>query len=228
MIEATDKILETHAFSKSELMEALYWLCAGKADILRMENHHANVVIRAAGNHADLFSLKAGILEKVTTVNRALRAPGQPMGNLGTKQVNQTTSELVATTKRHPTFTKIWGRLVEPLGRKALDGFALRLLGEIGLAIFYQDYGVVLRRGGQTEDVIMDNLPYTEFELSYFCKTLVNRWGIIFRIGKAGRKGYRLRLRKKDNQTFSNLVEPWVVMSKRNLIVRGGPSDMDG
>ena len=64
---------------------------------------------------------------------------------------------------------------------------------------------------------------WSSIELEAFTKTIVDKFGLIFRLQRHG-KGFDVALRKKDQSRFFTLIKPYVVPTMQYKLERGGTS----
>jgi hypothetical protein len=129
-------------------------------------------------------------------------------------------------TSCHPYYTKLRRSLYNGK-RKVITEHALKVLTPWALAILYQDDG----RCNLSKSTIDINKPlFSQLELMAFAKTIVDKFGIIFRVRKSctlkdGTQGYQLGLRMKDKDKFFDLIAPFIVPSMFYKIGRGSKAE---
>lgn len=218
---------EVQAFDKKQVMEAFYWMILGDGSIEQKLRGNYNLSVSHKTASHDYVVWKSWIIERVTScsIKEQVISGGGGFGS-GTHEMVRLRSSA------HPWFTKVWDRLYGTIGRKCIDPYALALLGPIGLAIIYQDDGslnITHRKKDNRpnpwveRNLLIHELCFSKLELEAFAKTVVDRFGIIFRINRCDGKGlgYRLRLRSSDIDKFIEIIEPYVVPSMFYKIGRG-------
>jgi len=217
-IERLNSMLgEVEKFNKKQLMEAFYWMALGDGHIEKPLRGDCLLSISHILKHEDYICWKASIIE------RALRCSVKPNRN---KSFNGHCDTWRLRTQHHPWFTKVRKNIYEPLGRKMIDSMSLSLLDSLGLAILYQDDGSYHYSINAGHNILIHKLCFSFFELQALAKTIVDKWGIIFRINETKGKGfgYRLRLRASDKDKFFNLIMPYIVPSMLYKVGKGGTS----
>jgi len=205
-------------FDKKQIMEALYWMALGDGHVEKPLRGDCLLTVSHSIEHQDYVYWKGSI------VGRILRYSINPMtvksGFAGSHNMVR------LRTQHHPWFTKIRERVYETIGRKCIDPYALSLLDRLGLAILYQDDGSYHYTPAAGHNILIHKLCFSKFELEALAKTIVDKFGIIFRINRVKNKGlgYRLRLRAKDREKFFALIDPYIVPSMLYKVGRGGTS----
>jgi len=171
-------------------------------------------------DNEDYLYWKASIIEQVTSWS----INPQKQSNSG---FNPNGKYLRLRSSAHPWFTKVYERFYAPLGRKSIDPHALKLLSPLGLAILYQDDGSYHYSLNAGHNILIHKLCFSKFELEALAKTIVDKFGIIFRVNSAKNKGlgYRLRLRASDRERFFKLIDPYIVPSMLYKVGKGSTSD---
>jgi len=212
MRKMADNIL---LFDKKQITEALYWMALGDGSIEKPLRGDCLLTISHSIKNRDYIIWKGLIVGQV--LNGSVN-PQITKGGFGGD-----CEMLRLRTQHHPWFTKVWERVYGILGRKSIDPHALALLGPLGLAILYQDDGSYHYSSHAGHNIMIHKLCFSKFELEAFAKTVVDKFGIIFRINECKGKGfgYRLRLRAKDREKFFDLVEPYIVPSMLYKVGRG-------
>lgn len=210
-------------FSDSELQELLTpdntvavfaWMVMGDGNISFNRGIETNAYFRVShvAEHNDYIDMKRQFLERFISCS---------VSTYYNKSLEKDVTTL--RTKSHPLITSMYKRTYLE-GRKVIQPHTVKLLTPLALAILYQDdgsYGADLK----TTRITKYSLSIPEQEL--ISKGIVDRWGIIFRVIKAGnnRDGtpkHLLRLRLSDRDRFFDLIRPYVVPSMLYKIVRGG------
>ena len=219
-------VRNVRTFNKRQLMEALYWMVLGDGPIEHgKESRNCNISISHRSENEDYVIWKGAIMGRCFGYSISSQSISGGFG--GNHEMIRLRS------KAHPWINKVWDRLYAPIGRKALEPMALSLLGPIGLAILYQDDGslsttVRSKSGKQTSwierNLLIHKLCFSKLELEALAKTIVDKFGIIFRVNRVRNKGlgYRLRLRSKDIDKFFDFIMPYVVPSMFYKVGRGG------
>lgn len=199
-------------WNKKQIAEALYWMILGDGSLpnwkkYRDKNYTCYLSVQHRPEHHDYLCWKGMILSRIkigwdiTENDRRHEGKGVM---------------LTLNSKSHPFFNTIADRLYIPIGHKRLDTHALALLDNIGLAIWYQDDGSYNVRDGLAR-ITADS--FGSVEILAIAKTLVDRFGLIFRLQRHV-KGFDLALRKKDNSKFFSLISPYVVPSMQYKLGR--------
>lgn len=215
-------VFNNYKLGKKEIMEAFCWMILGDGCIERKERGNYCLSVSHSINHEDYIYWKASIIDQVTS------------WSVNPQKVNGGFTELHKMLRlrssAHPWFTKVYERFYAPLGRKSIDPHALKLLGPLGLAILYQDDGSYHYSPDAGHNILIHKLCFSKFELEALAKTIVDKFGIIFRVNRCDSKGlgYRLRMRAKDRETFFNLIEPYIVPSMLYKVGKGGTSNRSG
>jgi len=203
---------------KKQIMEAFCWMILGDGSIEVKERGNYCLSITHSIDHEDYLYWKASIIEQVTSwsINPQNGVGGFPNAK----------DRLRLRSSAHPWFTKVYERFYAPLGRKSIDPHALKLLGPLGLSILYQDDGSYHYSTNAGHNVLIHKLCFSKFELEALAKTIVDKFGIIFRINRCDNKGfgYRLRMRAKDKDRFFNLISPYIVPSMLYKVGKGSVS----
>ena len=230
MSRTVEEILdEVGQWNKKQFTEAVYWMVLGDG-YLEHWKESRNCVLSIAHKQSseDYIRFKAGIMSRLTKVSIDGRAADRN-GFANAQPLLRVRS------MAHPFYTKVANQLYILENRKAINNHALKLLGKIGLAILYQDDGSYNHfsrpargghGGGFERNVLIHTLAHSELEVMALAKEIVDKFGLIFRINRGGKKGYRkssyrLRLRNKDIDTFFNLIEPYIVPSMLYKLGRG-------
>lgn len=197
------------SFNDHQLIDALYWMALGDGTITKPERGECLMRISHVLDNQDYIYWKAAILGGM------LKCSIKPMETAA--------SMLRITTQHHPVFTTLYNRIYGAIGRKSIDPHALKVLGPLGLAILYQDDGSYHYSSDAGHNILIHKMCFSKFELEAFAKTVVDKFGIIFRINqcKGNGLGYRIRLRAKDRTKFFDLIEPYIVPSMLHKVGRG-------
>lgn len=207
---------EVQTFSKKQVMEAFYWMILGDGHIESAGRGDYSLSISHKASSHDYIAWKSWIVERATKCSVKEQVIQGGFG--GTHQMFRLRSSA------HPWFTKVWSRIYGTIGRKSIDPYALSILGPLGLAILYQDDGSYHYSADAGHNILIHKLCFSEYELEALAKTIVDKFGVIFRINRVKSKGlgFRLRLRAKDRERFTSVVEPYIVPSMFYKIGRGG------
>jgi len=215
-----DRILqmvnENSKLSKKEIMEAFCWMILGDGCIEKADRGNYRLAITHEASHKDYLYWKASIIEQITSWS----IKDQNKSGGFTPEDGE---YLRLRSSAHPWFTKVYDRFYAPLGRKSIDPHALKLLGPLGLAILYQDDGSYYYSNNAGHNILIHKLCFSKFELEALAKTIVDKFGIIFRINRCDNKGlgYRLRMRAKDRDKFFDLISPYIVPSMLYKVGKG-------
>lgn len=209
-------IEDVKKFDKRQIMEAFYWMILGDGCIEQKERGNYNISVSHKEASYDYLLWKGAIVNAVT--NCSIKEQTIYGGFSEDHKLYRLRSSA------HPWFTKVWNRIYGQLGRKCLDPMALSLLSPLGLAILYQDDGSIHYSKQAGTNVLLHKLCFSRFELEALAKTIVDKFGLIFRINACNGKGFgfRLRLRAKDVDRFIELISPFVVPSMVYKVTRGG------
>lgn len=205
-------------FDKKQIMEALYWMALGDGHIEKPQRGDCLLSVSHIPKHEDYILWKSFIIDRIfrySVKNQTMKS-----GLSGSHEMLRLRSQ------HHPIFTSMRDRLYS-IGRKTIDPYALSLLGPIGLAILYQDDGSYHYSTQAGHNILIHKFCFSKFELEALAKTLVDKFGIIFRTNFASGKGYRLRLRAKDKDKFFTLIDPYVVPSMLYKVGRGSSQKTD-
>lgn len=216
MREMSDDILQ---FNKTQIMEAFYWMTLGDGHIEKPERGDYLLSVSHTIKNIDYVHWKGLI------VGRVLR---YSIHNQTIQGGYTNSHEMVRLrTQHHPWFTKVWDRIYGTIGRKCIDPYALSLLSPLGLAILYQDDGSYHYSTDAGHNILIHKLCFSKYELEALAKTIVDKFGIIFRINRCDNKGlgYRIRLRAKDREKFFSLIMPYIVPSMLYKVGMGGTSN---
>jgi len=213
-------IIRDQKLDKKQIMEAFCWMVLGDGSIEKAERGNYRLAISHKLDSEDYLYWKASIIEQVTSWSINLRKQGSTGFNPGEKYLRLRSSA-------HPWFTKVYERFYAPLGRKSIDPHALKLLSPLGLAILYQDDGSYHYSISAGHNILIHKLCFSKFELEALAKTIVDKFGIIFRINRDKNKGlgYRLRMRASDRERFFELIDPYIVPSMLYKVGKGGTSN---
>ena len=213
-------ITGTQKFNKTQIMEAFCWMILGDGSIERKERGNYCLSIVHKESSEDYLYWKASIIEQVTSwaINPVTQSDSG--FNPGGKYLRLRSSA-------HPWFTRVYERFYAPLGRKSIDPHALKLLSPLGLAILYQDDGSYHYSSSAGHNILIHKMCFSKFELEALAKTIVDKFGIIFRINRVKDKGlgYRLRMRASDREKFFELIGPYIVPSMLYKVGKGGTSN---
>ena len=208
-------ILGNLKLNKKEIMEAFCWMILGDGCIERPIRGNYRLSVTHSIDHEDYLYWKASIVEQVTSwsINPQNGEGGFP----GAKDRLRLRSSV------HPWFTKVYEKFYAPLGRKSIDPHALKLLGPLGLSILYQDDGSYHYSVNAGHNVLIHKLCFSKFELEALARTIVDKFGVIFRVNRCDNKGlgYRLRMRAKDRNRFFDLIDPYIVPSMLYKVGKG-------
>lgn len=208
-------ILKNYKYSKKEIMEAFCWMVLGDGSIEVKQRGNYCLAITHSSRNEDYLYWKASIIDQVTSwsINPQKGGGYSPEGN----------EYLRLRSSAHPWFTKVYDRFYAPLGRKSIDPHALKLLGPLGLAILYQDDGSYHYSSDAGHNILIHKLCFSKLELEALSKTIVDKFGIIFRINSNKGKGlgYRLRMRASDRDKFFTLISPYIVPSMLYKVGKG-------
>jgi len=211
-------IIRDQKLDKKQIMEAFCWMILGDGSIEVKQRGNYCLAITHSIKSEDYLYWKASIIEQVTSwsIN-----PQKGSGFSG-----EDGEYLRLRSSAHPWFTKVYERFYAPLGRKSIDPHALKLLSPLGLAILYQDDGSYHYSVKAGHNILIHKLCFSRFELEALAKTIVDKFGIIFRINRTKNKGlgYRLRMRASDKEKFFNLIDPYIVPSMLYKVGKGGTS----
>lgn len=198
-------------------MEAFYWMILGDGSIQQKDRGNYCLSVSHKEANYDYLLWKGAIVNAVTNCSIKEQTIIGGFGG-GIHKMYRLRSSA------HPWFTKIWDRIYGQIDRKCLDQMALSLLSPLGLAILYQDDGSIHYSKQAGTNVLVHKLCFSKLELEAFAKTVVDKFGLIFRINACKGKGlgYRLRLRAKDVDRFIELISPYIVPSMVYKVVRGG------
>jgi hypothetical protein len=123
-------------------------------------------------------------------------------------------------TKTHPMYTHLWKRFYHN-GRKTIDRFLMDCLTPLGLAIWYQDEGILKNHENYlTPQLETNNFNVVEHEV--MAKALADKFHIEFRANKLNAKYLHLCLRRKDREAFYNIVKPNIHPTMEYKIVDDG------
>ena len=210
-------ILTNMKLDKKQIMEAFCWMVLGDGGLEINGSGNCRLSISHAAIHEDYLYWKASIIDQVTSWSI------NPQKGTG---FSSDSEYLRLRTSVHPWFTKVYDRFYAPLGRKSIDPHALKLLGPLGLAILYQDDGSYHCSTNAGHNVLIHKLCFSKLELEALAKTIVDKFGIIFRINSCDGKGlgYRLRMRAKDRDRFFELISPYIVPSMLYKVGKGSTS----
>ena len=204
---------------KKQLMEAFCWMILGDGCIEQAERGNFRLAITHESSHEDYLYWKASIVNQVTSwsINPTTK---------GNNTFNKDGNYLRLRSSAHPWFTKVYDRFYAPLGRKSIDPHALKLLGPLGLSILYQDDGSYHYSKDAGHNILIHKLCFSKLELEALSKTIVDKFGVIFRVNRCDSKGlgYRLRMRAKDKDRFFELIYPYIVPSMLYKVGMGGTS----
>lgn len=191
-----------------ELMKRLYYFAMFDGHLQkRFPSGNARLAVSMTEAHSDYIELVAQTLDKISIgykVAKQDRTGENPDRNIMVRL--QTAS--------HPVFTKIWERLYIN-NHKVIDPHLLAMLDSEALAIaFMADGGRYLDKkwaGATPQYAIHTNgLSYGDNLLLRDCiKDLFN---IEFNIDKKNQY-FQLRLRRRDSETFENIVSPFILSS---------------
>jgi hypothetical protein len=123
-------------------------------------------------------------------------------------------------TKVHPMYTKLWVRAYH-LKRKTVDEFLVNSLTPIGLAIWYQDDGYLKNHSDFLTPVLETN-GFNVSEHKIIEKGLADKFGLEFRSNKLNQNHLSLRLRRKDRDSFYEIVKPYIHASMSYKIENDG------
>ena len=210
-------IIECHKLDKKQITEAFCWMVLGDGCIEVPQRGNCRLSITHSADHEDYLYWKASIIDQVTSWS--INPQKQSSGGF-----NPNGEYLRLRSSAHPWFTKVYDRFYAPLERKSIDPHALKLLGPLGLAILYQDDGSYHYSTNAGHNILIHKLCFSKFELEALAKTIVDKFGIIFRINADKGKGfgYRLRMRAKDRDKFFGLINPYIVPSMLYKVGKGG------
>lgn len=213
-------IIRDQKLDKKQIMEAFCWMILGDGSLENSGRGNYRLAITHSIDHEDYLLWKASIIEQVTSWS--INPQKESIGGFPNAK-----KKLRLRSSAHPWFTKVYERFYAPLGRKSIDPHALKLLGPLGLAILYQDDGSYHYSTDAGHNVLIHKMCFSKFELEALAKTIVDKFGIIFRINRNKGKGlgYRLRMRAKDRNKFFNLIEPYIVPSMLYKVGRGSTSN---
>jgi len=205
---------------KTQIMEAFCWMILGDGSIEVKQRGNYCLAITHTVRSEDYLYWKASIIEQVTSWSINPQKQGPNGFNPGGEYLRLRSSA-------HPWFTRVYERFYAPLGRKSIDPHALKLLSPLGLAILYQDDGSYHYSPTAGHNILIHKLCFSKFELEALAKTIVDKFGIIFRINRVKNKGlgYRLRLRASDREHFFDLIDPYIVPSMLYKVGKGGTSN---
>lgn len=210
-------ITKCYKLDKKQITEAFCWMILGDGSIEVPQRGNCRLAVTHAADHEDYLYWKASIIDQVTSWSINPHVQGGNGFNPGGEYFRLRSSA-------HPWFTKVYERFYAPLGRKSIDPHALKLLGPLGLAILYQDDGSYYYSTDAGHNILIHKLCFSKFELEALAKTIVDKFGIIFRINADKGKGfgYRLRMRAKDRDKFFSLIDPYIVPSMLYKVGKGG------
>ena len=198
--------------NKHEWMSAVYWMIMGDGNLSRPtggKNFFLQITHKEV--NADYAAWKGEIIaQRIGVTLKSYYHRGAGCNFL----------QLYGAT--HPVFTHLRDAIYLD-GRKCLCEHGLKLLDARALAILYQDDG----RLSQDHFAEIHKPLLCEMEQEALAKRIVDSWGIVFRIRKScklsdGSQGHSMGLRKKDNESFFNLIRPYVANSMLYKITTGG------
>jgi len=178
----------------------------------RGQNHNAYFAMNMLTKHDDYIERVKSVFEQVVHVNKApVKNPcKQPQTNL--------------TSRSHPMFTSIHGRIYRDDGYKGLDEHFIQSIDWEILAIFYMaDGSLFVEQPNKKKGLVnpSPNVTLNMKRLSYgdtwFLKKCLKdcldlEWNISKQFYK-GKTYYSLRLRNKDVEKFMKGIAPFVVES---------------
>jgi len=213
-------IIRCQKLNKTQIMEAFCWMILGDGSIEKKVRGNYCLAITHKESSEDYLYWKASIIEQVTSwsINPVKQSKSG---------FNPDGKYLRLRSSAHPWFTKVYERFYAPLERKSIDPHALKLLSPLGLAILYQDDGSYHYSPSAGHNILIHKLCFSKFELEALAKTVVDKFGIIFRVNRVKNKGlgYRLRMRASDREKFFELIDPYIVPSMLYKVGKGGTSN---
>uniref|UniRef100_A0A6H1ZXB2 Putative homing endonuclease n=1 Tax=viral metagenome TaxID=1070528 RepID=A0A6H1ZXB2_9ZZZZ len=211
-------VLRNYKLNKREITEAIYWIILGDGCIEKALRGNYRLAVSHKSSHEDYLLWKASIIDQVTSwsVN-----PQNGSGYSPDKS-----EYLRLRSSAHPWFTRAYDRIYAPLNRKSIDPHALKLLSPLGLSILYQDDGSYHYSLDAGHNILIHKLCFSKFELEALAKTIVDKFGIIFRVNRVKNKGlgYRLRMRASDKEKFFDLIDSYIVPSMLYKVGKGSTS----
>ena len=218
--EVKQMIIRDQKLDKKQIMEAFCWMILGDGCIEKALRGNYRIAIIHSANHEDYLWWKGSIISHVTSFSINPKK-SDPNG------FNPNGQYLRLRSSAHPWFTKVYERFYVPLGRKSIDPHALKLLSPLGLSILYQDDGSYHYSTSAGHNVLIHKMCFSKFELEALAKTIVDKFGIIFRINRCNNQGlgYRLRMRAKDREKFFSLIDPYIVPSMLYKVGKGSTSN---
>lgn len=154
------------------------------------QSKNARLSIAHCEKQLDYLKWKGQILENITSVRYDTAVSGY--GSLCYR----------LHTKCHPFYTKLHHHLYYE-GRKTPDEHCLKVLNEIGLAIWYMDDGFFNPTFGGSVELSTQGFNFAEHLLLQ--KALKIKWNLNWNICKHG-KYYRLYLKHSDKQHFFETI----------------------
>ncbi len=217
MILDLEKIETAENWNKKQCVEALYWMVLGDGSLPNWRKYirHNYTCYFSVGHrpeHVDYIEWKSIILQRFKIgfrIDPNIRIH-EGKGNM-----------VILNSKTHPFLNNLADRIYVPQNHKALDTYAISLLDTIGLAIWYQDDGcLTLEQHGSNWLARITATSYSSVELLAIAKSIVDKFGIIFRLNRHA-KGFDLALRNKDIDKFFELIHPYIVPSMQYKIGNG-------
>lgn len=199
--------------NKEELRSAIIGMMLGDGCISkRWKNGEAYFQMSHCEKQYDYMLWKQKILDKITasSIHPTVRI-------LNGKEFKG----FHLTTNRHPFFTSFYYRFYHN-GIKVIDEYIVKKINPLALAIWFMDDGCGGRDYSRSEQEKLsyylhtNNFDYAnQFLLK---KSLKINFDLEWNINKAGRSKdgtyrYRLRLARKDNEKFENIIKSLIVPS---------------
>jgi recombination protein RecA len=109
--------------------------------------------------------------------------------------------------RANPFYTKLYNRFYM-YGKKSVDEYLVKMITPLALAIMYMDDGC-FGKGRDAFYLCLDNFDYANLFL--IKKSLKIKFDLDWNINKTSRRFYMLRLLKKHNQRFVDIIYPYII-----------------
>ena len=194
----------------SEFKGALVGMVIGDGHLAVDKRDNGNSSMEVWGTNMDYMMFKKSILDNLTETT-VTEYPAKEKYWARNDKSYMSKPRIRLRSKRHPVYSKLREHLYYD-NRRTIDDFSLKTLTPMGLAITYMDDGSYNISNGAM--VIYTN-AYNRLEHECIVRALAKRFGIQCSINSS-RGLLSLYVKKKSQDDFINLIDPYIIESMRH------------